>query len=132
MTNTVTPIADAVLNRLGIPHRDLPCRKGEFYFCTIPTTGTTFDLQCGEDGSIRLWRFVDATSLSKAGMRCEYRKPSHPHTAIGLEVTDEGDVCFYAEHRIDGSDSQRESQIIRMVGSYASMVSNIDFEKFTM
>lgn len=132
MTNTVTPIAEAALNRLGITHRDLPCRNGEFYFCTIPSTGTTFDLQCGEDDTIRLWRFVDTTSLSKAGMRCEYRKPSHPHTVIGLEVTDEGDVSLYAEQRIDGNAPQRESRIVRMIEGYTSMVSNMDFEKFTM
>lgn len=128
MTNTVTSIAAAILNRLGISYRGFSCGKGAFFYCKIPTDGYTFDLQYDEDGTIRLWRFVGTAPISKAGKRYECRKPNYPHTAVGIEVTDEGDLSFYAEQKIDPHDSSREECIIRMIEGYVSMIANMNFE----
>lgn len=121
--------AGATLNSLGIRYRKLPSRTGEFFFCTIPSNGITFDLQYGDDDTICLWRFVGTASLSKAGMRCEYRKPSYPHTVLGLEVTNEGDVSLYAEQIVERGDSHREEKLVRMIEGYVSMISNVDFDR---
>lgn len=124
--------AGATLNSLGIRYRKLPCKTGEFLFCTIPSNGITFDLQYGDDDTICLWRFVGTASLSEAGMRCEYRKPSYPHTVIGLEVTNEGDVSLYAEQIIERNDPHRDARIVRMIDGYISMISNMDFNRMVM
>lgn len=126
MINAVTSIAEAVFNRLGVHYKKLPCRDGEFYFCKL-SNDLTFDLICEEDGTIRLWRFVGVTSLSKVGLRYEYRKPRYPYTVIGIEVTDEGDISLYAEQTIAHNASRREVKIKHMIEAYISIISDMHF-----
>lgn len=128
MTNTAT-IAEAALRRLNINFRYFPCRNGRFYFCEPPSGGLSFDLQFNEDSNIKLWRFVGAAHPSKAGKRIEYRKPECPHSAIGLKVTDDGDVCLYAEQLLDPDDFQKEKRIIQMIKGYLELINLFSSQK---
>lgn len=125
MSNTDVSPLGASLSRLGINYRDFPCRRGEFYFCTIPERKLTFDIQYEENGLIRLWRFIGTAPASKAGKRCEYRAPQYPSAVVGMEVTDEGDVSFYAEQKIDVSDANSAIRIDRMISRYINMISDV-------
>lgn len=110
-----------VLDYLNIKYRKIDFKNGELYFCTLPSQ-LTFDLFEGIDGTIKLWSFVGSVPVSKAGMRCEYRSPDHPDTAIGFEVTDEGDLCLYAEQMVDADSPLRERRIFRMIAGYSEMI----------
>lgn len=48
---------------------------------------------------------------------------------LGLEITDEGDLCFFAELKIDPSDSEREICIPHMIESYLSVITNTSSAK---
>ena len=125
MKNTVTSMSGVVLDRLRIKYRKLPCRDGAFYYCTIPSNGYTFDLQCEDkDNTVRIWRFIGTAPLSKAGRRCEYRNPHYPWAVIGMEVTDEGDVSFYAEQKIEMTDRKSAARIDKMISGYIDMIAN--------
>ena len=117
--------SDAALNQLGISHCEFPYRNGGLLFCKIPSTKMTFDLQYSQDGTVRLWRFVGCTEPSKAGMRCEYRDPNHPHSIIGVEVSDESEVMLYAEQLFACDDKQREKRLIKMIEGYLKLISNL-------
>lgn len=116
-----TSIAEAALRRLDIPYRRACLKDGTLYFCSL-SGERTFDIFMGSDGRMKLWRFVSSVPVSEAGMRCEYRRPDHPDTAIGFEVTDEGDLCLYAEQRVDADSPLRERRIFRMIAGYSEMI----------
>ena len=118
-------MSGAVLDRLRIKYRKLPWREGAFYYCTIPSNGYTFDLQCEDkDNTVRIWKFIGTAPLSKAGRRCEYRNPHYPWAVIGMEVTDEGDVSFYAEQKIEMTDRKSAARIDKMISGYIDMIAN--------
>lgn len=128
MTNTVNiTIVEAAFDRLHIRYRKIEFTDGSLFFCT-PLNGLTFDLFTGTDGSIRLWRFVGSAPVEKAGARFEYRKPEYPHTAIGLEVTEEGDLCFYAEQIINAANPQKKHRILKMISGYSEIISTVNFK----
>lgn len=117
--------AGAVLSRLGIKYRELPCGNGVLYLCRIPANGYTFDMKCDNHGVIRLWRFIGTAPLSKAGSKFEYRNPKQLCSVVGMEVTDEGDVSFYAEQKVDVADVKSFAQIDRMITRYVNMISDV-------
>ena len=57
----------------------------------------------------------------KLGRRCEYRTSKSPHAVVGMEVTDEGDISFYAEQKVDITDSRSAVRIDRMISSYINL-----------
>lgn len=116
----------SVLDLLRINYREFPCENGKFYFCINPVNGVAFDLKQGEDGIIRLWRFVGTAPVSKAGFRCEYRKPQNPSSLIGLEITDEGDICLYAQRDISCDDPKSKEHIYNMIKGYIKIIAHLD------
>mgnify|MGYP004536468985 CR=1 FL=1 len=116
--------AKGTLNRLHIAYRELPCRNGWFYCCKKPD-GISFDIKIDDQGIIRLWRFIGTAPLSKSGCRCEYRNPQQLYSAVGMEVTDEGDITFYAEQKIDATDDKCASRIDRMISCFINMISEV-------
>lgn len=129
MKHEVISISGEALDRLGINYRAFPSRDGIFLFCKILSNGLTFDLKYDGNGVLRLWRFVDTIPDLKAGKRCEFQEPNHPHTTIGIEITDEGDVCFYAQQQISNSIPKRSERIHDMVNLYAHLIAYIDTNK---
>ena len=110
------------LKRLRIVYRALPCKNGWFYYCKNTSNGISFDIKLTDDGTVRLWRFVGNAPIFKAGKR-------YPHAVVGVEITDEGDLCFFAELKIDPSDSEREICIPHMIESYLSVITNTSSAK---
>ena len=103
------------LKKYNIQYRQFALKDDNFLFCTLPN-GLTFDILIKQD-EIKLWRFVGTTSVSKAGIQMEYRSQDIPYTVLGFEVTDEGDICFYAKQKIDYDDFVR-SDISDLIGNY--------------
>lgn len=130
-TNSIhVPIAEE-FNHLNIRYRKIVFSDGELYFCTL-TGGLTFDLFVGTDGLVRVWRFVSSVPVCKAGACIEYRKPEYPHMSLGFEVTEDGDLCFYAEQGIDANDSQKEHRVTKLIRNYAGIISTVNFSNFKM
>ncbi len=121
MANKDIAALGEALSRLGIKYRVLPCKSGEFYFCTAPEKKLTFDIQYEENGLLRLWRFIGAAPVSKAGKRWEYRAVKYPSAVVGMKVTDEGDVSFYAEQKVDITDPQSAARIDGMISGYMDL-----------
>ena len=44
---------------------------------------------------------------------------------LGMEVTDEGDITFYAEQKIDATDDKCASRIDRMISCFINMISEV-------
>ena len=82
-------------------------------------------LDIDDHGIIRLWKFIGTAPLSKSGNRCEYRNSQQPCSAVGIEVTDEGDVSFYAEQKVDVTDAKSAARIDRMISRYINMISDV-------
>lgn len=118
---------EVVLDHLGINYREYPCRNGDLYFCTDPTSGLTFDLKYDEDGTIQLWRFVGVAPVPEATMRCEYCKPGNSHSVIGIEITDEGDISFYAMQTFDKNGPDMNARINKMISGYVKLIVNSPF-----
>lgn len=118
--------AKGTLNRLHIAYRELPCRNGWFYCCK-KNDGISFNIKIDDYGMIRLWKFIGTAPLSKSGSRCEYCNSQHPCSVVGIEVTDEGDVSFYAEKKIDVTDVKCAARIDRMISRYINMISEVPF-----
>lgn len=119
---------ETALEHLGITYRSFSCRKGTIYFCTIPSTGVIFDLECRQNGAFRLWKFVGSTTSVDTGKRYEYRMPEKPHTAIGAEITNEGDISVYVEHVIAENEPQPVQCMERILAGYTEMISRMTFE----
>lgn len=111
----------AAFDCLGIHYRGYPCKGGTLYFCTIPASGLTFDLKYREDGTIKLWRFVGTAPVSKPAVKYEYRRPGAPCSAVGIEITDDGDISLYAEQTIDENDADRNARIKRIISGYVKI-----------
>lgn len=121
MKNTAHGVAEAELYRLGIRYRKLDCTGGMFYYCRLPD-GITFDLFAGDDGSVKLWRFVSAALPSESFIKYEYQDPAIPGFSIGLEVTEEGDVSFYVQRQIDPESPERAELMYKTIAGYAAML----------
>ena len=130
MENTVIDILETELNRLQIKYRKLPTRSGAFYYCKMPTNGYTFDLQCDDQGNIQIWKFIGTAPLSKAGNRYEYRDSKDPCAVVGVEVTDEGDVSFFAEQKMDVASCDSDHRIGSMIRGYINIIADSSLTLF--
>ena len=128
-SNTI--VAEEILNHLHLKYRRIVFSDGSLYFCTLES-GLTFDLFLGVDASVRLWRFVNSVPISEAGVHVEYREPKYPHTSIGFEVTEDGDLCFYAEQFTNHDDPRCKKRIQRMIQGYCALICSADFRNITM
>lgn len=115
------------LKRLDVVYRSMNFLNEILLFCALPN-GLTYDLSVCKDGSIRLWRFVGITSISKAGTRIEYRNPQCPDAVVGFEVTDEGDICIYTENKINVDNPHSIKSICKLIEGYSGMITNISFK----
>ncbi|MGN0685166.1 MAG: hypothetical protein ACI4KC_03615 [Gemmiger sp.] len=124
--------AGTVLQLLGISSKPYPCRIGEFYFCTVPTDKSlTFNLRFSDNRTIRLWRFIGTAPRSAAGYRWEYRNPNVPLAVIGLEVTTDGDICFFAEQELEAYGTASQARISRMVSGYITVITSFSGKVFS-
>lgn len=130
-TDSMNPAAKA-LDRLAINFREYPCKTGALYFCTDPATGLTFDMKYEEDGTIHLWRFIGESTVLVSGTRCEYRSPKKPNSAIGIEVTNDGEINFYARQMLDAKNPEGIMQIGRFIRRYVNLIGNSSFQTFSV
>lgn len=114
---------EATLIRLGIRYRKTSLEDGNIYFCSL--SNYTFNLFVSNDEKIKLWSFISTVPLAQAGVRFEYHKAELPSALIGIEVTEEGDLCLYAEQTITREKSQQEYQVYMVVSSYFKVISNL-------
>lgn len=125
-------VVEAALKQLGIDYREYPFREGRLFFCKLPGNDLTFDLQYSEDGTIHLWRFVNGKFASWAGKRCEYRKPKDYHSAIGIDVSEDGETSLFVEQMIDENEPEQEAHIKRIISSYVNLLSDSSIRSLIM
>lgn len=124
MVTTETSFIEEALDRLDIQYRRLPIKQEAFYFCTL-SNGLAFNLRFAV-GNIKMWRFIGVLKHFKAGTRVEkYKK----EIVIGLEVTDEGDISFYAMQKFECGDFQQEKRLMKMLSDYTRMICRIEVRK---
>lgn len=131
MAATIAPFAEAMLSRLHISYRKIPVRNGTIYFCSIPNK-CTFDLLINDTGEIKLWSFIGECSPSKAGICYEYRNSKQPNAAIGVEITRDGDISFYAESAFEEGFFLHENRIQHFFDWYTTQISNLGNRKIEM
>lgn len=109
---------DEVLHHLEIKFRKLVGQDNLLYFCTDSASGLTFDLEYKKNNTIRLWKFIGTTSVLKARKKWVYQKDHDSPTLFGMEVTDEGDICFYAEQTVNRNDLKNNTSIPKLIRNY--------------
>ena len=124
-------ISQAALDRLHIQYRKLVLASGSLFFCVLQN-GLTFDLYEAHSGRIELWRFVGSMPAETKGTRCEYRPLENSHLAIGYEVDEEGNICFYTSRWNDNEESfskrETEKNIVFFVGCIGLL--SVDNQRF--
>jgi hypothetical protein len=128
---TTIPNIETTLNSLDIEYRKINIKDGVIYFCFSLNTDT-FNLFAKNDGTIKLWRFVGIAPLEKAITKWEYRRSNNPYMAIGLEITDEGDVDLYAEEFIDMNAPEKDHLIRKLITGYSNIISEANFTNIKM
>lgn len=128
--NTTAIIIESIFNQLGISYRAFPVRWGKLYLCKLMNNNLTFNLQFHESGTIKVWRFIDTVPFPKEGAKFEYCKAEEPYVSIGYEVTDDGDISFYTQQKIDLKDNRREERMIKMIKDYSEIISRISLRKY--
>ena len=121
MENVINEISQAVLWDLGIYHRKFSCEQGMLYFCSLPN-GMTFDLLAGNDGTVKLWRFVADLPDQGSYIKWEYQNPDWRGLAVGLEITQEGDVCLYAQQQLAVQDPHSRGRLQAIIRGYMKMM----------
>lgn len=123
-TDTVKSVIRGVLDTLDINYRELLCKSGILWFCSV--NGCTFDLQF-KDESFCIWRFVDTVHAGSESKRYVCCKKSDSDRVIGVKTTKDGDVVFYAERKLDADAMDLEITIRKMISGYISTIANSRF-----
>ncbi len=119
--------AEAALEHLNIKYRKLDFGNGSLLLCTLPNS-LTFDLFVGDDPTIKLWSFIGTAPADKAGVRWEYKEPDQLYPVIGMEVTDEGDLNFYAIQTLAPNGKQSVRRVCKLVKGYSKIITNVKFQ----
>lgn len=125
MRNALKSTLELTLFDFGVRYRNL---GDDLYFCTLPN-GLTFDLWCNDHGTIRLWRFIDVDPLKKAGTRYIYSKAN---AALGVEITDEGDIKLFTELQYAPHAPDFVQRINKMLAGYIDMITQYESRKLTV
>lgn len=125
MSNTVRSVIELSLLEFGVRYRKL---GDDLYFCMLPN-GLTFDLRCSDDGTLRMWRFVDSTPMAKSGTRFVCCRAN---AALGIEITDEGDLELFAEYQYNQRVLNAEQRIYKMLVGYIDVITHYESRKSTV
>lgn len=124
-------VIDSVLTELGMKYRRFEVENTVLLFCTLPN-GRVYDLSVDKDGCIKLWQFIGDASTSQYDMRIVCRRSEYPCAAVGFEVTDEGNICFYAELKVNFNNPNTAEQIYKLIKGYCEIILNFSIENVLM
>ena len=125
MINPARSIIELALLEFGVRYRKL---GDELYFCML-SNGLTFDMICSDDGTIRIWRFIDSSLLIEAGTHYTCSKAN---ATLGIKITDEGDVELFVEYRYGHKVPDIEQRIRKMLTEYINMITQYERRKSTV
>ena len=124
MTSKMRSTIELQLLDFGVQYRKL---GEDLYFCMLPN-GITFDLLCGDNDTVQMWRFIDAAPSDKAGTRYVCSKAN---ATLGIEVTDEGDVRLFTELQCTPQHNDFSQHFSKMMTGYFDMITQYEHRKST-
>ena len=121
-----TKIWDDALNGLNIKHHKHILASGIFYFCRLHN-GLSFDIKINPDGTVRLWRFVcQNVPHNRTGVEFAYTDSAYPDIVFGFEVTNEYDLCFYAELNMDREETDTAQSIAEQLSIFLHLITKVN------
>lgn len=117
-----TSIIKQALTNLRIKYREVDLKQKKLLFCRL-LTGQTFDISIENDQVIKIWSFVGTVDIEKSGFHYEFNTADTIITEAGIDVTDEGDLCFYAVQKRKTDDKQTKSCVCKIIKLYSAIIS---------
>lgn len=118
-------IVNQILKSLEIDYRTIKFKKRNLYFCELPD-GHTFDLCVGTDQTLKIWSFFGSVPVKDFNVRYMYKKSNDSSPTVGIEITDEGDICFYVLQNLDIKN--QKSRIRLLIEGYSKVISDPVFQ----
>ena len=125
MNSTMRSTIELQLLGFGVRYRKL---GEDLYFCMLPN-GITFDLLCGDNGTVQMWRFIDAAPSEKAGTRYICSKAN---ASLGVEITDDGDMKLFTELQCVHQTPGFVQRIEKMMVGFFNMITQYESRKPTV
>ena len=125
MNSTMRSTIELQLLDFGVRYRKL---GEDLYFCMLPN-GLTFDLLCGDNGTVQMWRFIDAAPSEKAGTRYICSKAN---ASLGVEITDDGDMKLFTELQCVHQNPGCAQRIKKMMVGFLNMITQYESRKPTV
>lgn len=125
MSNTLKSTLELILLDYGVRYRNL---GEDLYFCMLPN-GITFDLLCGDNDTVQMWRFIDAAPSDKAGTRYICNKAN---ASLGVEITDDGDMKLFTELQCVHQTPGFVQRIKKMMVGFFNMITQYESRKPTV
>ena len=91
--------------------------------------GITFDLLCGDNDTVQMWRFIDAAPSEKAGTRYICSKAN---ASLGVEITDDGDMKLFTELQCVHQTPGFVQRIEKMMVGFFNMITQYESRKPTV
>ena len=113
---------EAALGRLGIRFHRALLADGAIFFCR-QADGTTFDLLMESSGLVRVWRFLESgLSPRRSGGPGAWQTSRDGSLSAGFELTDEGDLCCFAQQRIPPDARDQEARVARQLAWFTRLL----------
>lgn len=125
MTSKMRSTIELQLLDFGVRYRKL---GEDLYFCMLPN-GITFDLLCGDNDTVQMWRFIDAAPSDKAGTRYICSKEN---ASLGVEITDDGDMKLFTELQCVYQNPGFVQHIKKMMVGFFNMITQYESRKPTV
>lgn len=122
----LAPLVESVAQKLQIRFRKFPLSKDTIYFCTLPNL-LKFDISVWADGSIKLWRLVDAPLSKSKTLHLECRDDAHPEQVLGVSSTHDGMFRVYAEAKLDPESPDVEQELQHLLTGYCRIIQKPPF-----
>lgn len=126
----ITTINETFTNN-RITFREINCRDGILYLCKT-SFGQTFNLHIRNNQSIKIWSFIGATSVDRAGTKYEWKNENDSHPIVGVEITDDGDLSFYMTDIPAINEPTGRVKLKKIIITFLNMLSHILSRSFNL
>lgn len=87
------------------------------FFCKS-TYGHTFNLCMENNQTLKLWSFIGEVPVKSTKVQYKWEKTNDSYTVVGIEVTDEGDLNFYALQTIGSNEKLIANRAHKLIDCY--------------
>ncbi len=87
------------------------------FFCES-NYGYTFNLCLKNNQTLKIWSFIGEFPDKKTKVQYKLEKINDSYTIVGIDVTDDGDLNFYALQTIGSNKILIVNQVHKLIGCY--------------